>query len=136
MTSDNTMMLLLTLLTVVTTLQFLLLVALAVRMQSSLSRLREAVAPLVGRDVVALRGRAEQLLSDLEVVIARGDRILATVERGATGLETAALVAGATARRAITGSSLQARAAATGLGVGVRWLLGRRARRAAGNMAS
>jgi hypothetical protein len=62
--------------------------------------------------------------------------MLAAVERGATGLETAALVAGATARRAITGSSLQARAAATGLGAGLRWLLGLRARPTASSEAS
>lgn len=134
-TADTTTVLL-TLLTIVTTLQFVLLIVITLRMHASITRLRVAIAPLLQGDATSLRDRAEQLLEDVETLVTRANRMLLAVERGATGLGTAAMVASATARRAITGGSLEARAAATGIGAGVRWLLGLRARRAAARAAS
>lgn len=126
MNNPETTNLLLMVLTLVTLGQFILLVAVIVSMRAAVNRAKLAMSMLVGSDVHQVHMRFAKLLSDIELLVARGNTIFGAMERGAQDLGAVATVMSHKAQSALALGAFEARALSMAFKSGLRWFLNRR----------
>jgi hypothetical protein len=102
--------------------QFVVLLAVIVALRSTANRARAAVSLAQG-DMDRLRTRLDRLLSELETLVAHGNAVLGSVERGAKDIGSAASAVGYSAQRAMEVGSFEVRAVTAAVKTGLQWFL-------------
>jgi hypothetical protein len=102
--------------------QFVLLLAVIVSLRSTVNKARVAMT-LAQADMGQLRVRLTRLLGEVEALVAHGNAVLGTVERGAKDLGSAASVVGHGAQRAIELGSFEVRAVTAAVKTGLQWFI-------------
>ena len=102
--------------------QFVILLAVILSLRSTAHKARAAMTVAQG-DLDRLRSRLDRLLGEVETLVAHGNAVLGTVEKGAKDLGSAASAVGHGAQRAMEVGSFEVRAVTAAVKTGLQWFL-------------